>query len=84
MYAQVQYWLGRREILQLDHRENKVYTLGLSQLLAFIAVAMNTDSFFSYQCICFIFSMIELQIFSMTEPVLYCVVMLVMFHYILL
>ena len=32
---------------------------------------MNTDGFFSYQCIRFIFSMIELQIFSMIEPVLY-------------
>ena len=39
---------------QLDDRENKVYTLGLSQLSVFIAVAMNTDGFFSYQCIRFI------------------------------
>ena len=31
--------------------KNKAYTLGLSQLLVFIAVAMNTDGFFSYQCI---------------------------------
>ena len=57
-------------ISQLAHRENKAYTLELSQLLVFIAVAMNTDGFFSYQCICFIFSMIELQIFSMSELVL--------------
>ena len=58
----VEYQLDHREISQLDHRENKVYmyTLGLSQLSVFIAVAMNTDGFFSYQCICFIFSMIEL------------------------
>ena len=52
--------LGHREISQLDHSENKAYTMGLSQLLVFIAVAMNTDGFFSYQCIRFIFSMIEL------------------------
>ena len=61
----------RSVISQLDHRENKAYTLGLSQLLVFIAFAMNTDGFFSYQCIRFIFVMIELRIFSMTEPVLY-------------
>ena len=67
----LQYQLGHREISQLSHRENKAYTLGLSQLLVFIAVAMNTGGFFSYQCIHFIFSMIELRIFSMTEPVLY-------------
>ena len=67
IYVKVQYRLGHRETLQLDHRENKAYTLGLSQLLVFIAVAMNTDGFFSYQCIRF---MIELQIFSITEPVL--------------
>ena len=66
----VQYRLGHREISHLAYRENKAYTLGLSQLLAFIAVAMNTDGFFSYQCICFIFSMIELRIFSMIKPVL--------------
>ena len=47
-----------------------MYTLGLSQLLVFIVVAMNIDGFFSYQCIRFIFSMIGLQIFSMAEPVL--------------
>ena len=70
IYVKVQYRLGHRETLQLDHRENKAYTLGLSQLLVFIAVAMNTDGFFSYQCIRFIFFMIELQIFSITEPVL--------------
>ena len=64
----IQYPLGHREILQLDHRENKA--LGLSQLSVFIAVAMNTDVSFSYQCIHFIFSMIEVQIFSMIEPVL--------------
>ena len=46
------------------------YTLRLSQLSVFIAVAMNTDGFFSYQCIRFIFSMIELRIFSVIEPVL--------------
>ena len=46
--SSVQYPLGHREILQLDHRENKAYTLGLSQLLVFIAVAVNTDGFFSY------------------------------------
>ena len=55
----IQYRLGHREISQLDHRENKVYILGLSQLSVFIAVAMNIDGFFSYQCIRFIFSMIE-------------------------
>ena len=66
----VQYLLGHREFSQLDHRENKAYTSGLSQLLVFIAVAMNTDGFFSYQCIRFIFSMIELRNFCMTEPVL--------------
>ena len=65
----IQYRLGRREISQLDHRENKAYSLVLSQLLVFIAVAMNTDGFFSYQFIRFIFSFIELRIFSMTEPV---------------
>ena len=65
-----QYPLGHREISQLDRRENKAYTLGLSQLFVFIAVAMNTDGFFSYQCIRFIFSMIELRNFSMTERVL--------------
>ena len=48
-----------------------MYTLGLSQLLVFIAVAMKTDGFFSYQCIRFIFSMIEVRNFSMIEPVLY-------------
>ena len=53
------------------HRESKAYTLGLSQLLVFIAVAMNTDGFFSYQCICFIFSMIELRNFSLIKPVVY-------------
>ena len=62
----LQYRLGHREISHLARRENKAYTLGLSQLLVFIA--MNTDGFFSYQ---FIFSMIELRIFSMIEPVLY-------------
>ena len=46
----VEYQLDYREISQLDHRENKVYTLGLSQLSVFIAVATNTDGFFSYQC----------------------------------
>ena len=51
----LQYPLGHREISQLDHRENKAYTLGLSQLLVFIAVATNTDGFFSYQCIRFFF-----------------------------
>ena len=71
MIEPVQYRLGHRETSQLDHRENKAYTLGLSQLLVFIAVAMNTDGFISYQCIRFIFSMIELRIFPMTEPVLY-------------
>ena len=64
LYNTTQYRLGHREISQLAHRENKAYTLGLSQLLVFIAVAMNTDGFFSYQCIRFIFSMIELRIFS--------------------
>ena len=63
---------------QLDHRENKVYTLGLSQLSVLIAVAMNTDGFFSYQCICFIFSMIELRNFSMIELVLYLYLYVVM------
>ena len=67
------YRLSHREISQLDHRENKAYTLGLSQLLVFIAVAMNTDGFFSYKCLRFIFLMIELRIFSVTEPVLYLV-----------
>ena len=28
-----------------------MYTLGLSQLSVYITVAMNTDGFFSYQCI---------------------------------
>ena len=37
------YNTGHGEISQLNHRENKAYTLGLSQLLVFIAVAMNTD-----------------------------------------
>ena len=60
----VQYQLAHREISQLDHRENKVYTLGLSQQSVFIAVFMNTDGFFSYQCIRFIFSMIELRNYS--------------------
>ena len=55
------YQLGHRENLQLDHRENKAYTLGLSQLSIFIVVTINTDGFFSYQCIRFIFSMIELR-----------------------
>ena len=73
------YRLGRRETSQLAHRENKAYTLGLSQLLVFIAVAMNTNGFFSYQCIRFIFFMIELQIFSMTEPVLYVCFLLLLF-----
>ena len=49
-----------------------MYTLGRSQLSEFIAVA-NTDGFFSYQCIRFIFSMIELRNISMTEPVLHIV-----------
>ena len=48
-----------------DHRENKAYSLGLSQLSVFIAVAMNTDGFFSYQCIRFIFSMTKLRNYSM-------------------
>ena len=58
----LQYLLGHRETSQFDRtcRENKAYTLGLSQLLVFIVVAMNTDGFFSYQCICFIFFMIQL------------------------
>ena len=68
---ELQYRLGHREISQIGHRENKVYTLVLSQPLVFIAVAMNTDGFFSYQCIRFISSMIELQIFSMSEPIPY-------------
>ena len=68
----LQYQLDHREISQLDHRENKVYTLGLSQLTVFIAVAMNIDGFFSYQCIRFIFSMTKLRNFSMIEPVLVC------------
>ena len=55
---------------RLGHRENKAYTLGLWQLLVFIAVAMNIDDFFSYQCIRFIFSIMELRNFSMTELVL--------------
>ena len=50
---------------QLDHRENKEYTLGLSQQSVFIAVAMNTNGFFSYQCIRFIFSMTKLRNYSM-------------------
>ena len=66
----IQYRLGHREISQLGRRENKVYTLRLSQLSVFIAVAMNTDGFFSYQCISFIFSIIELRIFFVIEPVL--------------
>ena len=74
----VEYQLDHREISQLDHKENKVYTLGLSQLSVFIAVAMNTDDFFSYQCICFIFSMIELRNFSMIELVLYLYLYVVM------
>ena len=32
---------------QLGHRKNKTYTLGLSKLLVFIEVAMNTDGFYS-------------------------------------
>ena len=63
---------------QLDHRAHKVCTLGLSQLSVFIVIAMNTDGFFSYQCICFIFSMIELQNFSMIELVLYLYLYVVM------
>ena len=55
-----------------------MYTLGLSQLSVFIAVAMNTDGFFSYQCICFIFSMIELRNFSIIELVLYLYLYVVM------
>ena len=55
-----------------------MYTLGLSQPSVFIAIAMNTDGFFSYQCICFIFSMIELQNFSMIELVLYLYLYVVM------
>ena len=47
----LQYQLGHREISQLDHRENKAYTLRLSKLLVFIAVAKNTDGFFNYQII---------------------------------
>ena len=74
----VEYQLDYREISQLNHRENKVYTLGLSQLSVYIAVAMNTDGFFSYQCICFIFSMIELRKFSMIELVLYLYLYVVM------
>ena len=42
---QLLYPLAHREILQLAHRENKAYTLGLSQLLVFIAVTMNTDGY---------------------------------------
>ena len=61
---------GHREISQLVHRENKAYTLGLSQLSVFRVVAMNIDGFFSYQCMRFIFSMMELRIFSMTKRVL--------------
>ena len=71
----LQYQLDHREISQLDHRENKEYTLGLSQL-SVIAVAMNTDGFFSYQCICFI--LIELRKFSMIELVLYLYLYVVM------
>ena len=67
----IQYWLGHRETSQLAHRKNKAYTLGLSQLLVFLVVAMNTDGFISYQCIRFIFSVIELRIFSVTKLVLY-------------
>ena len=74
----VEYQLDHREISQLDHRENKVCTLGLSQLSVFIAVATNTDGFFSYQCIYFIFSMIELRKFSMIELVLYLYLNVVM------
>ena len=74
----VEYQLDHREISLLDHRENKVYTWGLSQLSVFIAVAMNTDGFFRYQCICFIFSMIELRNFSMIVLVLYLYLYVVM------
>ena len=44
--------------------------IGTKPTISFHSGAMNTDGFFSYQCIRFIFSMIELQIFSMAEPVL--------------
>ena len=52
-------------------KKKRIYIGTKPTIIVFIAVAMNTDGFFSYLCIRFIFFMIELRIFSMTEPVLY-------------